>query len=53
MSNEVETFQQNFRSLVENTANLLNAAKFKRKHGFSYAEYVTKGNLNDFTGFEH
>ena len=52
MSNQVEIFQQNFRSVVENTACLLNAAKFKRKHGFSFAEYVTKGNLNDFTGFD-
>ena len=47
MSNQVEKFQENFRSVVENTAYLLDGAKFKQDHGFSFAEYVTKGNLND------
>ena len=50
MSNQVEKFQENFRSVVDNTAYLLDDAKFKQDHGFSFAEYVTKGNLNDFTG---
>ena len=49
MSNQVEKFQENFRSVVENTAYLLDDAKFKQDHGFSFAEYVTKGNLNDLT----
>ena len=51
MSNQVEKFQENFRSVVESTAYLLDDVKFKEDHGFSFAEYVTKGNLNDLTGF--
>jgi len=43
MSNQVEKFQENFRSVVDNTAYLLDDAKFKQDHGFSFAEYVTKG----------
>ena len=51
MSNQVENFQQNFRSAVEITAYLLDDVQFKQDHGFSFAEYVTKGNMNDLTGF--
>ena len=52
MSNQVEEFQQNFRSVVDNTAYLLDDAKFKQDHGFSFAEYVTKGNLKNLTGLD-
>ena len=52
MSNQVEKFQENFRSVVENTAYLLDDAKFKQDHGFSFAEYVTKGNLKNLTGLD-
>ena len=52
MSNEIEEFQQNFREVVESTAYLLDDAKFKQDHGFSFAEYITKGNLNVLPGIK-
>ena len=52
MSNQIETFQQNFRNVVENTAYLLDDAKFKQEHGFSFTEYITKGNFNILPGLK-
>ena len=53
MSNEIEEFQQNFRGVVEGTAYLLDDAKFKQEHGFSFAEYITKGNLIVLPGIKN
>ena len=52
MSEQIETFQQNFRNVVENTAYLLDDAKFKQEHGFSFTEYITKGNSSILPGLK-
>ena len=49
MSNQVEEFQKNFVTVVEDTAYLLDDDQFKKDNGFSFTEYISKGNLNNIS----
>ena len=45
ITENMDRFEQNFKSCVENAAFLGNDTEFKKKYGFTMTEYISKGNI--------